>query len=151
MNIAHDINLFDTSDIIDEFDKIENNSHCYAYLTVDIYKAVCRFCYDMKISFPDCLESLESLKSLKGKPVIFSESIYCPKGSTVRGKELYGEMIEYFDFYQPESLFGFVDCRWKEDSAEKLTAFYNSIERLDEINSLGEHEGFVIKEQKILN
>ena len=148
MNIAHDIDLFDTSDIIDEFDKIENNSHCYAYLTVDIYKAVCRFCYDMKISFPSCLESL---KSLKGKPIIFSESIYCPKGSNVRGKELYTEMVEHFDFYQPESLIGFIDCRWKKDSAEKLTAFYNSIDRLDEINSLGEHEGFVIKEQKILN
>lgn len=145
MDNAHDIDLFDTSDIVDEFDKIEDGSHCYAYLTTDIYKAVCRFCYDMKISFPS---TLEDLKSKKGMPVIFSESVYSPKDSSIRGKELYEEMVEYFNFYEPEYLYGFIDCRWKEDSGEKLTAFYNAINNLSEINVIEKHENFIIKEQK---
>jgi hypothetical protein len=145
MNTNRDIDFFDTSDIVAEFDKMENNSHCYAYLTVDIYRAVCRFCFDMKISTPS---SLKSLKKLKGQPIIFSESIYSPKHSKTSGKVLYEEMVDYFKYYQPESLYGFIDCRLKDNSGEKLINFYNKIKNLSVVKNIETLDDFIIKEQK---
>jgi hypothetical protein len=54
--MSDNIDIFDTNDILDEFDVIKDNSHCYAYLTIDIYKSICRFCFDMKISLPKNIE-----------------------------------------------------------------------------------------------
>ena len=144
--MSDNIDIFDTNDILDEFDVIKDNSHCYAYLTVDIYKSICRFCFDMKISLP---ENIEYFKEKKGIPVIFSESVYSPKKSSVRGRKLYEDMIDYFEFYQPDFLYGFIDCRLKDNSGEKLTEFYESFQKLSNVLIVEKHDNFIIKEQKV--
>lgn len=141
-----EIDIFDTSDIIEEFDEYQDKSHCYAYVTTDILKAIARFCFDMNIALP---ENVQHLKSKRGEPVIFSETIYSPKQSSVSGKSLYESMIDNFSFYNCSYLYGFIDGRMKKNSFDKLSQFYQSIRQLETFNIIEKIDSFSLKEQKI--
>lgn len=139
--------FFDNRDIVDEFELYHGKAHCYAYVSNDVHRAFSRFCYDARIPMPE-LVAHPSAKT--GELIVFSDSIYSPENSTLRGRQLYKRMIEQLSFWGCHYLYGFIDCRYSHDNGQQLIQFYNSFDELGAVRILGQNEGFMIKEQLIL-